>query len=76
MKFKEGQEVYLKFYDHVQDHDEEITCEVWGRVLHENRVSVTIATWDLCNTDPDTRQHNQSRFSIVKGAIINWRVIK
>jgi len=76
MKFKEEQEVYIEFYDHVQGSDVEITCEIWGRVLSENKVSVTLAVWDLRDTDPQTRLDNQLVFCIIKGTIISWRVLK
>jgi hypothetical protein len=75
MRYKVGQEVYVKFYDHCQDGEEAIVCEVWGRIDRVSRVSIRIINWDLDTDCADTRASNQSNFVIVKSAIINARVL-
>ena len=64
-----GQIVRIGFLDHVEDADEPIVCEVFGRIVKQTKTHIVICCWDLRDVGPSTRKNNWKIFSIVRSAI-------
>lgn len=75
MKFKEGQQIYIKFLDHVQDGDEPMVCELWGYVEKDAPNSVTIVCWRLPSADQGTKEDNELKFCVLKSTIIKRKTL-
>jgi hypothetical protein len=79
MKFKTGKFYYIKFYDHFQGGgaEEEIICEVIGKVDREDKLNVRIAYWVSNSSigDKETEESNSDFMKILKSTIIKKRLI-
>lgn len=78
MKFKKDSLYHIIFYDHALDAhiDEEIKCEVIGRVIAIRERSIVVCSWDVIGTDEHTRRGNQTRFTIMKSCIIKKKLLR
>lgn len=78
MKFKKGSFYTILFYDHALDAniDEEIKCEVVGKVLLDREKSVVLCCWDVVGADDHTRRGNQTRFTVMKSCIIKRKLLR
>lgn len=64
-----GSIVRIGFLDHVEDADEPILCEVFGRIVKQTKDHIVICCWDLPDSKQTVRKNNWKIFSILRGAI-------
>jgi hypothetical protein len=73
--FKIGKAYRIEFLDHCTGSDEEIVCEVFGRVLRQTDVSVVLSWWNILNSDRPTIEANRERVTILKSVIKKKRLL-
>ena len=74
--FKIGQAYRIEFLDHCTGSDEEILCEVFGRVLKQTENSVVLSWWNVLNSDKETKDNNREKVTILKSTIKKKRVLR
>jgi hypothetical protein len=68
-----GDYVRIEFLDHVEDHDTPIECIVYGKLVAQNKTSLTVECWTC--TDPDVNKDNNKRFCIVRRAVSQCAIL-
>lgn len=71
-----GKEVRITFLDHVEDGTKTMMCEVWGRVMGDDKNTLTIRSWDLPQEDEATRNANAKDWAIVKKCIQETKILR
>lgn len=72
--FEVGAPYAVLFLDHVEDGDEPMEFELWGRCVKQGKTSVTIAPWSYRRkkgtaVDFDVDDTNEKPFTLVRSAI-------
>lgn len=76
MRAKAGDMVHVRFYDHCKCSGEDpgvITCEVFGRLIASDRLSITVACWLVEDMPLDS---NTETFVLLRSAIRKIRRLK
>lgn len=74
VKFKEGEWYRLKFLDHVMGMDKAVTCIIFAYVVKENKDCVAFSWWEC--TDPEYKDDNKELITLVKGTILEAKLVK
>lgn len=75
MKFETGKLYHILFLDHSIGLDDDLTCEVFGRVIKQDSRYIYLAWWDLPYASKKTREDNQETAKIVKSSILRRKII-
>lgn len=70
-----GDIVRITFLDHVEDGNDPIEFEVFGRVARNDDKSVVVRSWGLANGDIDDVKENEKVFTIVKSTVTSLKKI-
>lgn len=68
-RFSKGKWYCVRFYDHVMGESRPVTCKVYGYIVRQCKVSITLSWWEC--EDMDMKEDNQELVTILKGAIIS-----
>lgn len=71
---KEGDEVRIRFLDHVEDGQEAIDFTVWGRISLLTKRTIAVECWAYTDLEEQDK-HNVKMFTIVKKAILALHVM-
>lgn len=70
LKLQPGDEVRLRFWDHMEDADEPMECFAWGRIHKVTRWYVTLDAWAPAKTEDREETHNALKtFAILRKCI-------
>ena len=67
---KLGDEVKVTFLDHCQGSEDLIECEVFGKIIGQDKKKLTVCSWDIIGQDKATTKENRLIFTLIKSAII------
>ena len=68
-RVKKGDVVRIEFLDHIENDDEPLTLEVFGRVRLITDNAITVAGWQPVCPD-DACSNSETIWTIVRGAIL------
>lgn len=67
-KFKEGEWYLVKFWDHTCGVDKLVSCKVFGYVIKQDKLSVTLSWWEC--EDPEFKESNQEIVTLLKSTLL------
>jgi hypothetical protein len=76
MKYKVGDLIKIRFYDHAIGTKEVLICETVGWLLEDNKLNVLLTNWIVDTKDEEFRDHNVEHVNILKSCIISTRKLK
>lgn len=75
-KLEDVSVIIANFWDHAQNIEHPMLCQVVGKVLDETKLHYSVCCWDLMDSPSDTRKGNWHVFSILKSTIVSKKIIK
>lgn len=72
-KLKLGDEICVRFHDHVEDGHEAILIRAYGQVVRLTKRDLVIASWTIEDEDPQVVHNNWKIFTILRSTIIGVR---
>ena len=67
VKFKKGKWYLVEFWDHVCGADKVVKCRIFGYMIKEDKLSVTLSWWDCM--DGDFKDDNQEHVTLLKSTL-------
>jgi hypothetical protein len=76
MKVKPGDIVRVAFLDHVEDGDESLPFEVFGRIIKQTKTDTVIGAWLHTEEENEIGDSNIKAWCIVNKAITEINILK
>jgi hypothetical protein len=76
MKVKPGDIVRVAFLDHVEDGDESLHFEVFGRIIKQTKTDTVIGAWLHTEEENEIGDSNIKAWCIVNKAITEINILK
>jgi len=76
-KLKVGRRYLIRFWDHcISENEEVVKCRLYGWLVSQDKNRISISTWEVEDSDPDTKTNNKELVNIVRAAIIEIRQLE
>ena len=73
MSFRKGNIYQVDFWDHCIGSRELQRCSIYGRLIKQDKLSLTVATWELHSNCAETEKDNREITTIAKSTIIFYK---